>query len=59
MARAKKAAEAASGEAPQNEVAEPAQESKTAFVRMRKGDDTIDVHPLCVADHESIGWTQE
>lgn len=27
------------------------------FVKMTKGEETIEVHPSVVADHESLGWT--
>jgi len=26
------------------------------FVKMSKGDETIDVHPLAVEDHKRLGW---
>lgn len=26
------------------------------FIKMQKGEETIEVNPLCVADHESLGW---
>lgn len=60
MARAKKepAAEAPQTEQAESAPAPAAQESKTAFVRMRMGDDSIDVHPLCVEDHERLGWSR-
>jgi hypothetical protein len=27
------------------------------LVKMSKGEETIEVHPSCVADHQSLGWS--
>ena len=29
------------------------------LVRMTKGDESLDVHPSCVAAHERAGWTAQ
>ncbi len=28
------------------------------LVTMRKGDETLDVHPTCVAAHKAAGWVE-
>lgn len=33
-----------------------AERERASLVSMKKGDETLDVHPTCVAAHKSAGW---
>lgn len=28
------------------------------LIRVKKGEETLDIHPTCLEDHKSLGWVE-